>query len=363
MNQRRKTPKHCQHKPSGLGYIRLNGKCHYTGKWGSEEGERKYAELLAAWLAGGRSLPETGSQTDYSVRDLVADYLAHASGYYRKDGVQTREVVNIRYALKPLLRLYGWQRVAEFGPRCLSAYREDLIDQDLCRTLINQRVGIVKRVFNWAASEELIPGECAAALRSVAGLKHGRSRARETAPVKPVSKDDVDATIAHLGPQVGAMARLQWLTGMRPGEVVQMRWGEIDQSGKIWMYRPHSHKTEHHGRTRVIPLGPKAQVVLNRFRLLHKQAPIFSPRATGRPSASEAYTVVTYRQAVNRACHRARVLPWTPNQLRHSAATRIRREFGLDAARALLGHSTPVVTEIYAELDSAEAARVMGEVG
>jgi integrase len=52
-----------------------------------------------------------------------------------------------------------------------------------------------------------------------------------------------------------------------------------------------------------------------------------------------------------------------PNQLRHNAGTRLRREFGLDVARAVLGHSSPVVTEVYAELDEAKAAEAMARVG
>lgn len=54
---------------------------------------------------------------------------------------------------------------------------------------------------------------------------------------------------------------------------------------------------------------------------------------------------------------------WHPHQLRHTAATHIRREHGLDAARAVLGHRSPVVTEIYAELDHAKAAEIMADVG
>jgi integrase len=54
---------------------------------------------------------------------------------------------------------------------------------------------------------------------------------------------------------------------------------------------------------------------------------------------------------------------WHPNQLRHNAATRLRREFGLDVARAVLGHSSPAVTEVYAELDGAKAAEAMERVG
>jgi integrase len=49
--------------------------------------------------------------------------------------------------------------------------------------------------------------------------------------------------------------------------------------------------------------------------------------------------------------------------LRHSAATRLRREYGLDVARVILGHSSPVVTEIYAEVDREKALKVMAEAG
>jgi integrase len=54
---------------------------------------------------------------------------------------------------------------------------------------------------------------------------------------------------------------------------------------------------------------------------------------------------------------------WHPHQLRHSAATRLRREYGLEAAQVILGHRTLAVTEIYAEKNVAAAQRIMAEVG
>jgi site-specific recombinase XerC len=42
---------------------------------------------------------------------------------------------------------------------------------------------------------------------------------------------------------------------------------------------------------------------------------------------------------------------WAPNRLRHSAATEIRKNFGLEAAQVILGHSAADVTQIYAERD------------
>jgi integrase len=61
------------------------------------------------------------------------------------------------------------------------------------------------------------------------------------------------------------MVELQQLTGMRPGEVCNLTVGEIDRTGDLWHYRLSQHKTTHHGKERVIPLGPKAQAVLVAF--------------------------------------------------------------------------------------------------
>jgi integrase len=54
---------------------------------------------------------------------------------------------------------------------------------------------------------------------------------------------------------------------------------------------------------------------------------------------------------------------WHPNQLRHSFATRVRKEHGLEAAQVLLGHSKADTTQIYAERDFELAGRVASEIG
>ena len=54
---------------------------------------------------------------------------------------------------------------------------------------------------------------------------------------------------------------------------------------------------------------------------------------------------------------------WHPHQLRHNAATRLRKQYGLEAARVILGHKSAAVAEVYAEIDQAKARQIMGEVG
>ena len=196
----------------------------------------------------------------------------------------------------------------------------------------------------------------------VAGLRRGRTDARESAPIMPVTDTVVDATLPHLPAVVADMVRLQRATGMRPAEVCLMRPCDIDRTGDVWTYRPESHKTEHHGRDRVVCLGPKAQAVLLRYlardssaycfrpcdseskrladRHLHRETPIQYGNTVGtnrvrkpKRQAGEKYSTDSYRRAIHRACEKAGVEKWAPNRLRHTAATEIRREFVLEAAQ------------------------------
>src|SRR5208337_1672133 len=93
-------------------------------------------------------------------------------------------------------------------------------------------------------------------LTAVEGLKKGRTTAREPAPIQPVDEALVEATLPHMPAIVADMVRFQRLTGCRPNEVFQLRPIDLDRSAEVWQYRPGSHKTEHHGRERVIFIGP-----------------------------------------------------------------------------------------------------------
>src|SRR5262249_40403699 len=122
------------------------------------------------------------------------------------------------------------------------------------------------------------------ALRTLTGLQKGRTEARESKPVKPVDPAHVAAVLPRLSRHVRAMAELQHLTGMRPGEVCGLTFAEVDRSpsvspalrgpsacrqadttGEMWVYRPSQHKTAHRGKVRVVPFGPKARALLVAF--------------------------------------------------------------------------------------------------
>jgi hypothetical protein len=130
----------------------------------------------------------------------VAPYWRFAQQHYRKDGEPTGELNNIRLAAKPLNELYGHTRVVDFGPLALKALREHWIGAGLCRNVINQRAGIIRRIFKWGVSEALVPPAVLQGLQAVDGLRRGRTDARETKPIGPVEDAIVEATLPHLPP-------------------------------------------------------------------------------------------------------------------------------------------------------------------
>lgn len=409
-------PKYRLHKTTNQAVVSFFGRHIYLGPFGSKKSLQRYQEVLREWeqarhREGGSQ--ETHGHSDQAAQGVTAEslrqkrlagspvtiselilvYRRHTHEYYRKHGEVTREAGVIDDALRILRKHFGLSFADDFGPVRLDQLRDKMIDElDWCRSYINKQVNRIRGMFKWAAAKEIIDPAVAVSLTSLAGLKKGRSRARETEPVKPVSDSVVDATIACLPDLLADMVRLQRLTSARPGEVCSIAAADIDRSGDVWLYTPAQHKTEHFEKGRVIAIGPRAQAVLEPYLQGAAASFCFSPAESERrrrakaaaarktpPScgnahgtnrkplpklrAGERYTTASYRRAVHRACDKAGVKKWSPNQIRHTASTEIRKRFGIDAARAVDGHGSTSTTEIYAELDAEKAIEVMREVG
>ncbi len=274
-------PKYRHYKPKSFAVVRLDSKDYYLGRYDSEESRERYCRLVAEWLTA--TYPTSsgpgpdGLALALKVNELIFSYARFVDSYYVKDGRPTVEPSNIRLVLRVVRRLYGSTPVASFGPLALKAVREKMVRAGNCRSEINRRIGRVVRMFKWGVAEELVPPGVLEGLRAVAGLRKGRSAAREKPPIRPVSNQDVEAALPHLGSRVRAMVELQQMTGMRPGEVVILRSGDLDMTGDVWVYSPSRHKTEHHGKAREVFIGPKGQEILRPWLKPDPVAYLFSP--------------------------------------------------------------------------------------
>ncbi len=398
-------PKYCFHRPSGRAYVRIHGRVVYCGKFGTAKSKMEYARLVAELAASGNCQSSATPTSDLTVVELCAAYLDYSVGYYKKNGLPTRSVEEIKAAIRILTTLYGQTPATDFGPLRLLAVQAALAQKN-ARSYVNKLVGYVKRIFKYGVSRQLLPPSVHTALTTVDGLKLGRTIAREPEPIMPVPDEIVDATIAFLPAVVADMVRLQRLTGCRPGEVCQLRPCDVDRSGEVWRYRPEHHKTEYKGRERTIFIGPKAQAILLPYLRRDAAAYCFSPadsvekhkeklrarrqtkvqpsqqiRCKKRPDKlpGDRYCRNSYCQAITRAvtnANKARakeaaemgvepvLLPrWTANQLRHARATEVRHQFGLEAAQVSLGHSKADITQTYAERDARLGVEVAKKIG
>jgi integrase len=169
-----------------------------------------------------------------TVMQFVRAYWDHVTIYYRSlDGRQTNEVDAIRQALKPLVRLFEHLPADLLGPKRLKLVRDELIALGLCRRTVNAQTGRIKRMYKWGVENELVAPSTYHGLQAVGGLKMGRTLAPEGEPVKPVQPELIEGVLQHVSRQVGAMIRLQLLTGMRPGELVIMRTCDIDRDTDV----------------------------------------------------------------------------------------------------------------------------------
>ena len=144
----------------------------------------------------------------------------------------------------------------------------------------------------------------------------------------------------------------------------------------------------------------------NKLKKANRSSPMTPSQAKRKPvgrTFKPRYTKDSYRRAIERGCEKAFNMPmelrdirrtiarstaateaereklrdelraaaaewranhyWAPNQLRHTRGTVIRKKFGIEATRTVLGHSETSTTEIYAERDFETAVEIMREIG
>jgi integrase len=426
---------------NGYARVRWNGQDIHLGRYGSPEAQTKYTAIVRHWLehhpashaepAGLPATPEPDQPAidapiappsapqatsappeaveppeGITIVELCDRYIRFAERYYRlPDGSHTSGLHTARMAVKPLLRL-GDLAAADYGPKALRRLMEELEQEPsrhkdksgralpAFRTTINAKVKAIWRIFKWAASEELLDVTVYQKLKTVQLLQMGRTIARESVSVKPVSNDVFEQTLKHLPSLPADILRCHALIGCRPGDICKIRPCEIikrDRPDGVWVWRVSDHKNSFRGQECLYPIGPQCQAILapylsrpsheycfqsaegerlrNATRRQGRKSPMTPSHRARREKARrkkqsvEHYTVAALRRAIKRVCERHGIPHWHPHQVRHKVCTDTRDEYGPEYAQARLAHKSIKVTEIYARVSFEKAAVVARERG
>lgn len=161
------------------------------------------------------------------------------------------------------------------------------------------------------------------------------------------AKRILDATLKH-HPEWYAMLHTALKTGLRYGELCELRWSDVDLvAGRLMVKRSFTKGhvgTPKNGKSREVPLSPQAIAVLKSHRHLRGEL-VFCKSDGGRRIHRRADV------AIKKICKRAGLRPIGWHCLRHTFASHlIMRGRSLKEVQELLGHSDFSQTLRYSHL-------------
>lgn len=213
---------------------------------------------------------------------------------------------------------------------------QELLDETVARdapTQANNTFALVRKMYNFALQREIV------AISPCMGMgKPTRPRQGD----RVLSYEEIRALWRALDtrpPVVADVIRLELLTAQRGGEVLTMRWQDLD-AGSGWWTIPAMYAKN--GRSHRVPLSPQVIAILTRRRRSDSDSPWVFPsaRRKAKPLTTIVNDVRTLRTALG--------FFFNPHDLRRTAASHMT---GLGIARLtvakLLNHVETGVTAIY----------------
>lgn len=186
--------------------------------------EREAVAWVTATAAARDARTLTAAPGSLTVGDRIDAWLAAREGE-----VDPRTMLTYRYVVDRLVRpTAGAVRLADLTADWGQRWLGQLVAAGLTADQRRRAVGLLKAVFA-ADVGGLLPANPLARVR------------RPKVPRKPVAaytRDQALALLAHAGPRYGPMVRLALDAGLRPGELLALRWEDFDpESGSIRVRR------------------------------------------------------------------------------------------------------------------------------
>lgn len=317
---------------------------------------RPYEALMAEFLAGRLVVPQAQGEAP-SCGDVCRSYFTAMRGRHVREGGM------LAVALRPVHTLFEQLPATSFDARAFDRCRAWHLKRGVAPRTAQWYGALIKTCFRWAARPErkMVPASVVAELSLVSPLVDEGETPIEAAP-----EQHVLAAAKAACPRTRTMLLLQLLTGMRPGEVCQVRREDIDTAAgpECWLFRPSVYKTRRSALVRrsggrKVWLGPLARNLLADW-LMRRPVEGYCFRS----NRHRRVDTRCYRDSVHAACLAAGVPRFDPRQVRHTTLTRLEVAFGsLDHAQAVAGHTKPDMTRRYAHGQQRLAAEAMRRLG
>ena len=252
--------------------------------------------------------------------------------------------------------------VATLRPTDFAKYRDGRLAEGLSGNSVRLELGFIRHLFTIGIKEWGWPVTNPVMMIRMPKVAKGRDRRLDLKPDENGKTEELRLLAAcdeSRSPWLAGIVRLALETGMRQGEIIGLKWEDIDWERKV----AHLEDTKN-GERRDVPLSKAAVEVLKarfplsanegaeKVALLRPRAPSGLVFPVGSMSVTHSFT---------RACVRACISDLRFHDLRHEAASRL-FERGLDSMEvaAITGHKTLQMLKRYTHLRAEDLVEKLG---
>jgi integrase len=225
-----------------------------AGYFREREAKQALQELLVEARAGRASRLRSG----VSFADAAEDWLCHCQG---ERSLKPTTIIDYRSALRAhLLPTFGAMRLENVTAGIIEGRRARWLTSGMSRRNANKQLAIMHGIFERARKTHGLSANPAA---EVEKLREGYDVAR----FDFYTPEEVAALVRHASDKQDAAIYLTAaFTGLRRGELVALRWHDIDFAGsaiKVWAsYAKGTLTKPKSGKARVVPMVPDVATVL-----------------------------------------------------------------------------------------------------
>lgn len=189
-------------------------------RWRTIGPVKKEAERALTQIMGQVHRGEYQAPKDILFRDLAAKWLA-----YKKATTRARTVESYQIQLdKRILPTFGHLLVRSISREMIRAFEADLLNSGLSPTTCGHSITVLKSIFNLAVEDDYLAKSPAVALRKPK---------RQKPKVDFLNADEIQALLAVTDKRDYPMLLTACLTGVRRGELLGLRWEDIDFHGGV----------------------------------------------------------------------------------------------------------------------------------
>lgn len=318
-------------KSSGVWYARWQGSdgLLHKRKFGPGPGARELAidchRQMALLAKEGRDFP-LRQRRAVSFREIVRDFLEYSRANKRsaKDDVKR---------MNYWLGAFGDKAVESVTPQDIERHKEALA-QEYALATVNRYLAALKTSYSLAVRNGKVERN---PVKAVKLFKENNAR------VRYLTEQEEAKLMAALPPYFRPLAYLALHTGLRRGELLALRWEDVDfRTGTLTVRR------SKHGEARHVPLN---RVACETLLALKRERKVLAPYVFTTEAGRYLHN---FERSFIRAVKMAGLENFHFHDLRHTFASRLAmRGVPLRTVQELMGHKTVAMTLRYSHLSPA----------